>query len=116
MSFHNHDTDDYNKKYTPKERERATRFGENILKQGEKAQQSFDEDVKKDMLFLERMKEFDLTEKDVKAIKHFIGLPDGRGIQFLLNFIQARTGSAIAHYENKFINGMPLGNFNERQI
>jgi hypothetical protein len=115
MSFHNHDTEDYNKKYTPKERERATRLGENILKQGEAAQQSFNKEIAEDMLFLERMKEFDLTEKDIRSIKHFIGLPDGRGIQFLLNYIQARTGSAIAHYENKFINGMPLGKFNERQ-
>jgi hypothetical protein len=116
MSFHNHDTEDYNKKYSPKERERATKFGENILKQSDKAKEEFNEDVKKDLLFLERMEEFDLTEKDVKFIKHIIGLPDGRGIQFILNFIQARTGSAIAHYENKFIHGLPLGKFNERNL
>lgn len=74
------------------------------------------EEIKKDFIFLERMQEFDLTENDVKWVKHLINLPEGRGIKFLLNYIQARTGSAIAHYENKFINGLPLGKFNERSI
>lgn len=31
MSFHNHDTDDYNKMYSPSERERATKFGNQLL-------------------------------------------------------------------------------------
>lgn len=39
MSFHNHDTDDYNKKYSPSERERATKFGKQLLADHDKRQE-----------------------------------------------------------------------------
>lgn len=39
MSFHNHDTDDYNKKYSPSKRQQATKLGNQLLADHDKRKQ-----------------------------------------------------------------------------
>jgi len=110
MSYHNHDPEE-----KMPNRSGDKRLAENIEKDVKRAQQTRDAEVAHDMMMLERLSEFDLTEKDVRWIRHLVGLPDGRGIPVLVNWIQGRTGSCILHYDNKHIQKMPLKNFNERE-
>jgi len=123
MSFHNHEGEEYNRRFGVHERQkeeqkkkRDEQLVNNIMKDVEKVEAKRDAEIQRDFMMLDRLKEFDLTEKDVRWIKHLIGLPDGRGIPMLVNYIQARTGSCILHYDNKFVQNMPLGNFNERHF
>jgi len=74
------------------------------------------EEVADDIALLDMLTEFELTEKDIKWVKHLIGLPNENGIQLLLNYIQARTGSCILHYENKFVRKVTTKKFNEQSI
>lgn len=85
-----------------------------IQKDVENAQAARDAEIADDLMMLDRLKEFDLTEKDARLIRHLVGLPNGRGIPMLINWIQGRTGSCILHYDNKHVQKMPLTNFNER--
>lgn len=125
MSWHNHDPDEFNRRFhgvrdsefekQQREKKMKQNLADNIQKDVDKAQQSRDKEIERDIMMLDRLKEFDLTESDHRWIRHLIGLPDGRGIPMLCNYIQGRTGSCILHYDNKYIQNMPLPNFNERE-
>jgi hypothetical protein len=121
MSYHNHDPEERippisggvrDLDYEKKKRERQ--LVENIEKDIEKAQASRDKEIADDLMMLDRLNEFDLTEKDLRFLRHLVGLPDGRGIPLLINWIQGRTGSCILHYDNKYVQNLPVGKFNER--
>lgn len=117
MSYHNPDYEERHPHRTGSDKKPAEqKLIEAIEKDAEKAQQRRDEEIKRDMEMLDRLNEFDLTEKDIRWVRHLIGLPDGRGIPLLMNWIQGRTGSCILHYDNKFVQKLPVGKFNERNL
>lgn len=99
MSFHDHETEEYNK-----------RFGVNQRIQDAKKHEP--DEIKDDLIFLDRMLEFDMSDKEIKWVTHILTLPNA--INHLVKYIQGRTGSAIAHYDNKFNKKMKLPKFNER--
>src|SRR5262245_17069846 len=115
MSSHDHETEEYNRRFGVKERKAAEqKLVEGIENAASNAQLARDKEIERDVMMLERLEEFDLTEKDIRWIRHLVGLPEGRGIPLLCNWIQGRTGSAVLHYDNKHVQNMPLGKFNER--
>jgi hypothetical protein len=116
MSFHNHETEEYNKRFGVEKRKADQKIIEGIEAQAQQAQDKRDKDIERDIMMLERLEQFDLTDKDIRWIRHLVGLPDGRGIPILCNWIQGRTGSCILHYDNRYVQNMPVGNFNERNI
>lgn len=109
MSYHNHDYEERN----PHKKSAEPKLIEAIEKDVEKAQTARNAEIASDLMMLDRLREFDLTEKDVRWIRHLVGLPDGRGIPLLINWVQGRTGSCILHYDNKFVQNMPVAKFNE---
>lgn len=124
MSYHNHDPEERLPKGVrdlefekQQQKLKANRqLVENIEKDAAKAQEERDKEIAEDLMLLERMNEFDLTEKDIRFVRHLAGLPDGKGLPMLIKWIQGRTGSCILHYHGKYINNMPLSKFNERFV
>jgi hypothetical protein len=117
MSYHNHDYEERNPPRSGGDKnKRDLQLVESIEKDVAKAQATRDAEIANDIMMLDRLKEFDLTEKEIRSVRHLVGLPDGRGIPFLINWIQGRTGSCILHYDNKHVQKMPLRNFNERDL
>lgn len=122
MSYHNHDPEErlpkgvIDPEFEKQQRKHKLekQLIENIEKDFEKAQAIRDKEIADDIMMLDRLKEFDLTEKDVRWVRHLVGLPEGRGIPMLINWVEGRTGSCILHYDNKFVKNMPLRNFNEQ--
>lgn len=109
MSYHNHDPEER----LPRKKVEAQLL-QNIEKDVEKAQAARDAEIAEDIMMLDRLREFDLTEKDIRWIRHLIGLPNGRGIPMLVNWVQGRTGSCVLHYHHRHIDKMPLRNFNNQ--
>lgn len=119
MSYHNHDPEEKLPKGVRdlefEKKQRDSKLLKAIEKDVDKAQASRDAEIADDIMMLKRLEEFDLTEKDIRFIRHLVGLPEGKGIPMLVNWVQGRTGSCVLHYHNRHINNMPLRAFNDRE-
>ena len=105
MSWGDHDRDLIKKKLGVSER----------LKEVDKQKvQIEDEGVKHDLMMLERVAEYDVSEKTRKFIQHIFSLPREKAEPMLINFIQSRTKNALLHYENKFVRNVTTTPFNEQ--
>jgi hypothetical protein len=60
-------------------------------------------DISHDLLMLERLQEYDCGEKTEKFLAHILSLNPDKALKLLRNYINGRTGSAIIHYENKYV-------------
>lgn len=109
MSWGDHDNDLINKRLGTEQRLR-----EQENKKAEQKPQTEDESVRHDLMMLERMSEYDISEKTKKFIQHILSLPKEKAEPMLINFIQGRTGSALLHYENKFVRKIITKSFNEQ--
>jgi len=105
MSWGDHDNDLINKKLGVEQR---------LKEQAKQKPQTEDESVKHDLMMLERMSEYDVSEKTKKFIQHILSLPKEKAEPMLINFIQGRTESALLHYENKFVRKIITKPFNEQ--
>lgn len=105
MSWGDHDNNLINKKLGVEQR---------LKEQAKQKPQTEDESVKHDLMMLERMSEYDVSEKTKKFIRHILSLPKEKAEPMLINFIQGRTGSALLHYENKFVRKITTNPFNEQ--
>lgn len=62
-----------------------------------------DPSIEHDIMMLERLEEYELSDETKKFIRHILSLPEDKREKMLFNYIQGRTGSVILHYENKYV-------------
>ena len=101
MSFHDHEGEEYNKRFGVHKRQQDEKLQKAISTQVDNVQSQRDKEIERDISMLELLKEFHLKENNIRWIRHIIGLPDGRGIPMLINYINGRVGSCVLHYDNK---------------
>jgi len=107
MSWGDHDGDLINKK---------TGFEQRSKQQANKDKPKVDESVEHSLMMLERISEYDISEKTKAFIQHILSLPKEKSETMLLNFIQGRTGSVLLHYENKYVRKVITKPFNEQLV
>ena len=91
MSWHNHDTDEFRQKFGHPSTD-STPVKE--------SNDGIDHDVE----MLKRLSDYELTEKQTKMIKHiFEKIPQENKEKILLNYIGSLIGSAILHYDKKYV-------------
>lgn len=106
MSWGDHDNDLVNKKLGTEQR---------LKEQANKDKPTkVDQSIEHSLMMLERITEYDISEKTKAFIRHILSLPKEKSEQMLVNFIQGRTGSVLLHYENKYGRKVTTKPFNEQ--